>query len=204
MNEWPQTCSADDYAKKYLSEERRRQRAASRCDYDRDHDRDRDDAHDLGWTIVEGASGLTVAGRGVVAAKEYETGDVIFVDTALMFAPRVAVRGNSPLCSVCYAAAAAAALVPCPRGCGLPVCRERCADRPEHREDCDYVRRLGPKIDDGRGWSLGVYNALAAVRSVSLKKSRYRHFLDVLQKKSANKPVFEVFIHLRVDTKKEI
>lgn len=166
-------CSADSLAKGYLSDERRR---SGRTEVDGSG----------GWTIAE--AGLTVAGRGVVATRDYGVGDVIFVDTALVVAPRVEARGRRPLCAACYAAVAVA--VACPRGCRLPVCDARCADRPEHSRDCLYVRGLRPKPGDA--WSVGLYNALAAIRSVSLKDGRYARFLDVLQKRSTNRPVFEV------------
>lgn len=79
------------------------------------------------WTIVDGAESTAartvVAGRGVVATKDYGEGDVIFVDVPLIVSPRAVVRVDRerPVCPVCYATVTAA-VTECPGGCRLPVC----------------------------------------------------------------------------------
>lgn len=147
-------------------------------------------AEDCGWTIVTGPA--TVAGRGVVATKDYGVGDVIFTDAPLIVSPRVAVPAvtvATVVCSVCYAAAAAA--MGCPAGCGMPVCGPQCAGQAVHSTECRYVRRLRPKGE--RPWSVAVYNAIAPIRGLrAFRDGPYAFFLDVLQKKSSDKPAFEV------------
>ncbi|XP_025196722.1 SET domain-containing protein SmydA-8-like [Melanaphis sacchari] len=145
-----------------------------------------------GWTICGGSA--TVAGRGVVATQDYNTGDVIFVDVPLIITPRVISPDDntrSPVCPVCYTEVTTP--TGCPGGCRWPVCGRQCADRPEHREECRYVRKLRPKIkNDGQTWSIGIYNAITAVRGLSIRNSEYKYFLDVLQKKLSEKLTFEV------------
>lgn len=152
---------------------------------------------DPGWTI---ATTAVVAGRGVVATKDYCPGDVIFVDAPLIVSPRVVV-GGSPVvvCPVCYAAAAAAA-TGCPAGCGWPVCGKLCASRPEHSAECRYVRLLRPGTADDKSWSVGVYNAVAPVRGLlTFRDGPHGCFLDVLQQKSTLRPVFEVYTFMGVN-----
>ncbi|CAI6359665.1 unnamed protein product [Macrosiphum euphorbiae] len=145
-----------------------------------------------GWTISTGSE--TVAGRGVVATRDYSVGDVIFVDVPLIVSPRALGTdgtGSWPVCAVCYSEMTTP--TGCPGGCRLPVCGRQCADRPEHRDECRYVRQLRPKTkSDGQTWSVGIYNAITAVRGLSIKDGKYRFFLDVLQKKSTDKLTFEV------------
>ncbi|XP_027843219.2 SET domain-containing protein SmydA-8-like [Aphis gossypii] len=146
-----------------------------------------------GWTICAGSA--TVAGRGVVATRDYNAGDVIFVDVPLIVSPRaIGPDGTgSPVCPVCYAAVTTP--IGCPGGCRWPVCGRQCADRPEHRDECRYVRQLRPKVtnkSDGQTWSVGIYNAITAVRGLSIRRGEYKYFLDVLQKKLTERPTFEV------------
>lgn len=148
-----------------------------------------------GWTISTGSG--TVAGRGVVATRDYSVGEVIFVDVPLIVSPRAMVANctGSPVCTICYAVL----MKPtgCPGGCLLPVCGHQCADRPEHQDECRYIRKLRPKtMSDGQTWSMGIYNALTAVRGLSIRDGGYKYFLDVLQKKVTDKPMFEVFLIL--------
>lgn len=145
-------------------------------------------AENRGWTIGTGSA--AVAGRGVVATKDYGVGDVIFTDVPLIVSPRVAVPATAAvICSVCYAAAAA--VVGCPAGCGMPVCGPRCAGLPVHSAECRYVRRLRPKGE--RPWSVAVYNAIAPIRGLrAFRDGPYGFFLDVLQKKSSDTLAFEV------------
>lgn len=157
------------------------------------------DVGDLGWTIMgAGDSAVTVvAGRGIVATRDYSVGEVIFVDGPLIVSPRVIAPGRTtavpgPICPVCYASAVVAQSIRvCPGGCGLPVCGPRCADSSEHEAECRYVRQLRPGT--AGTWSVGVYNAVAPIRGrLVLKNGPYQRFRDVLQKKSGNEPVFEV------------
>lgn len=144
-----------------------------------------------GWTVVAADDdGTVAAGRGLVATKDYGPGDVIFVDTPLIVSPRVTGPASPPpVCPVCYETATASA--GCPGGCGWPVCGRHCAQRPGHADECRYVRSLGPKT--GGGWSVGLYNGIVAVRALTvLKAGPYERFLDILQKKSTDRPVFEV------------
>jgi hypothetical protein len=84
----------------------------------------------------------------------------------------------------------------CPGGCQWPVCGSKCANRPEHQDECRYVRQLRPKTkSDGQTWSVGIYNAITAVRGLSIKHGEYEYFLDVLQKKLTKKLTFEVFFN---------
>lgn len=153
-----------------------------------DHDDDDDDNDD---------APSVVAGRGIVATRDHGVGEVIFVDVPLIVSPRAVQRrqpqqGPAAVCPVCYGPPATAA--GCPAGCRLPVCGRRCADAPGHLNECRYVRGLGPGPgpDDG-WWSAGVYNAIAPVRGLlTLKDGPYRCFLDMLQKKATDKPMFEV------------
>ncbi|XP_026818652.1 SET domain-containing protein SmydA-8-like [Rhopalosiphum maidis] len=144
-----------------------------------------------GWTICAGSA--TVAGRGVVATRDYNAGDVIFVDVPLIVSPRTISPDctGSPVCPVCYAVVTKP--TGCPGGCQWPVCGSKCANRPEHRDECRYIRQLHPKTkSDGQTWSVGIYNAITAVRGLSIKHGEYEYFLDVLQKKLTEKFTFEV------------
>ncbi|XP_022168889.1 protein msta-like [Myzus persicae] len=144
-----------------------------------------------GWTISTGTA--TVAGRGIVATRDYSVGDVIFVDVPLIISPRAMGTDStgSPVCPVCYDILITA--IGCPGGCQWPVCGRQCADSPEHRDECRYVRKLRPKTkSDGQTWSVGIYNAITAVRGLSIRDGEYKYFLDVLQKKLTDKKMFEV------------
>lgn len=166
----------------------------------------RSDCAGDGWTIGcsggdsdngdEGSSSV-VAGRGIVATRNHSVGEVIFVDTPLIVSPRAVQRrhpqlGLTAVCPVCYGPPAAATANGCPAGCQLPVCGQRCADQPDHSGECRYLQRLGPVTDNDGRWLTGVYNAIAPVRGLlALKDGPYRCFLDILQKKYTEKPVFE-------------
>lgn len=191
----------DGFAKKYLHENAR---CFSRADTAGDCTTTVRDSQYFGWTIAaarDDGTSAVVAGRGMVATRDYGEGDVIFVDTPLIVSPKVIVGADdSPVCSVCYtvitssSAADQSTLVTpcCPGGCRSPVCGRTCADRPEHFDECRYVRQLCP-ISPNRTWSVGVYNAIAPVRGlISTSNGPYKCFLDMLQKKSTTKPVFEV------------
>lgn len=150
----------------------------------------------VGWTIRAGCAVL--AGRGVVATKDYGEGDVIFVDAPLIVSPRVLLAGggdqspNTPVCPVCYGAPARVSAVrPCPDGCRLPVCSKQCSSDPVHADECRYVRLLRPRTDRSP-WSVGIYNAVTAIRGLAVNRGRYKYFLDILQKKSTDRPAFEV------------
>ncbi|XP_050438307.1 SET domain-containing protein SmydA-8-like [Adelges cooleyi] len=153
-----------------------------------------DGRDNAGWTI-SAANGTTVAGRGLVAVRDYAPGDVIFADAPLLTSPRVllADEDKRPMCAVCYRDDEP--LRGCPGGCGWPVCDVVCARSATHTRECEYMRRLRPKVvhRDDAGWTVGLYNAIAAVRGlVALKKGPFGFFLNVLQKKSTDKPVLEV------------
>lgn len=158
------------------------------------------------WMIANsGNDSAVIAGRGVIATRNYDIGDVIFVDKPLFVSPRVITPSTAghPICPVCYAATASST---CLGGCQWPVCSVKCSDHPDHVDECRYVQKLLPKsstVDSKYNFndSISVYNGITPVKSVRLyKNNEYKFFIDVLQKKSTNKPAFEVgvFLLLRI------
>lgn len=175
------------YAKKYLSE---------RCGVN---------VCDNGWTIANGGKdSAVIAGRGLIATRNYSAGDMIFVDKPLFVSPRVITPSTAGrrVCPVCYAATTSST---CLGGCRWPVCSVKCAGHPDHVDECRYVRTLLPKSStvDGKDHfneSVSAYNGITPVKSViSLRKSEYKLFIDILQKKSTKNPVFEVPIYMNIN-----
>ncbi|KAK2581203.1 hypothetical protein KPH14_008002 [Odynerus spinipes] len=124
------------------------------------------------WTIGYSSSG----GRGMFATRDIEAGELIFVDNAVLIAPR-----NSetclPLCVSCYKNECP--LFPCDRGCGLPICSQTCEDSKYHVDhECVYLRKLEPT--SGSTWSRELLRALLVVRATSLDQDQ-RDLLAVLQ-----------------------
>lgn len=115
-------------------------------------------------------------GRGLFATRDIEQGELIFVDNALLISPRNSEK-YLPLCVSCYKNECP--LFPCDRGCGLPICSQRCEDSKEHiYHECEYLRKLEPIC--GTTWSMDLLRALLAVRAISLDDEQ-RDILAVFQ-----------------------
>ncbi|XP_050530308.1 SET domain-containing protein SmydA-8-like isoform X2 [Daktulosphaira vitifoliae] len=147
------------------------------------------DSSDMdGWTVSEN----TVAGRGLIATKNYNPGEVIFMDVPLIKSPRVLLNNEANknlICAVCFQNGP---LQACSGGCRWPVCNTKCAKSKLHTVECAYIRCLRPNSSSSE-WSIGLYNAVAAVRGLTMfKEGSYNYFYNTLQKNTTVKPVFEV------------
>lgn len=106
-------------------------------------------------------------GRGLIATKDIEAGELIFADVPLVVGP----RGRDkylPLCTACYKTGCP--LFSCDRGCGLPICSTQCETSPQHENDCSRISAWKPTC--GSSWSVDILRALVPIRALALDDER--------------------------------
>ncbi|KAK3927128.1 SET domain-containing protein SmydA-8, isoform A [Frankliniella fusca] len=141
------------------------------------------------WEIVRSPLG----GRGVVATRDLQPGDLVLVDPPLTLGPRAASDPNTPaVCVGCLRPRAPARLRACPRGCRLPVCASGrgCEDAAGHQGECALLRRWGVRGDAAQ-WSEALLRGSAAVRCLALPPDQ-REILASMQSHHGRQHAFEV------------
>ncbi|XP_063236735.1 SET domain-containing protein SmydA-8-like [Bacillus rossius redtenbacheri] len=104
-----------------------------------------------------------ISGRGLVATRDLQAGDLVLVDGPLVLAPRASPR-SPPLCAACHRGGVP--LQACAAGCGLPLCA-RCDRSPAHRPECSALLAWrGGKV--AGSWSPCLLWVLGAVRCLGL------------------------------------
>ncbi|KAE8736602.1 hypothetical protein FOCC_FOCC017943, partial [Frankliniella occidentalis] len=140
------------------------------------------------WEIIQSPLG----GRGVVATRDLQPGDLVLVDPPLTLGPRASSDLNTPaVCVGCLQSRAPAQLRACPRGCRLPVCvRRGCEDADGHQGECALLRHWGVKGDAGQ-WSETLLRGSAAVRCLALPPEQ-REIMASMQSHHGRQHSFEV------------
>ena len=114
------------------------------------------------WTVKYSKLG----GRGLFATRDFQQGELIFIDAPLIIGPRC-YKKYLPMCVNCYKVDCP--LFSCDRGCGLPVCSNECENSPDHiRLECDYLKSLKPTC--GSMWSTDLLQTVVPIRSLSLSE----------------------------------
>lgn len=88
---------------------------------------------DQGWKV----SKSEIAGKGILATRNFNPGDIIFVDHPLIVGPR-SVPDQQPICVGCYTREN---LKLCSKGCFLYVCNQ-CVNNDVHAFECEYLKNL--------------------------------------------------------------
>lgn len=124
--------------------------------------------HDNTWKITKSQ----IAGKGIIATKHLNAGDVIFIDHPLVIGPR-SVTDQQPICVGCYKSEN---LKPCSKGCFLSICSTPCENSDFHSFECDYLRGLRIKSENGsRSKILRVLTPLRCLTFDNVKKEIINH-----------------------------
>ncbi|XP_034951978.1 SET domain-containing protein SmydA-8-like [Chelonus insularis] len=128
--------------------------------------------NDQAWTV--GYSKL--GGRGLFATRDIQKGEIIFIDKALITGPRC-YKKYLPMCINCYKSGCT--LFPCDKGCGLPICSDKCENSKNHSEaECKYLQKWKPIC--GSMWSMDLLQAVVPIRSLTLSESQ-REVVNALE-----------------------
>jgi hypothetical protein len=131
-----------------------------------------------------------LGGRGLVATRDITAGEVVFYDAPLVVGPRAGVC-CPPVCVGCHVGSDS--LVPCSRGCGLPVCSAQCESVSHHRLECDKLRSWGVRTNGS--WSQELLRASVPVRCLTLSPLK-RQVLQCLQSNNGPQHAFEVSLRV--------
>lgn len=134
------------------------------------------------WVLAQSPLG----GRGIVAARDIAAGELVFYDAPLVLGPRAGVH-CPPVCAGCLQGPEA--LLPCSRGCGLPVCSSQCETDPLHRFECQKLRNWGVRTNGS--WSHELLRASTPVRCLALSPVK-KQVLQCLQSHGGSQHAFEV------------
>ena len=134
------------------------------------------------WSLASSPLG----GRGVVAKKDIQPGELVFYDPPLVVGPRAGAN-CPPVCAGCHEGLKD--LVSCTRGCGLPVCSVQCETSVRHRYECEKLRSWGVK-NEGK-WSAELLRATMPIRCLALSPLQ-RRVLECLQAHVGSQHAFEV------------
>ena len=135
------------------------------------------------WTLAPSPLG----GRGVLATRDIQAGELIFYDVPLVLGPRAGVF-CPPVCAGCHEGSKD--LAPCSRGCGLPVCSVQCESVARHQHECEKLRNWGVHKGE-KTWSSELLRALTPVRCLALSQLQ-RRVLECLQSHEGSQHAFEV------------
>lgn len=118
---------------------------------------------ELGWTIGKSE----ISGKGVIATKCYQPGDIIFIDYPMVVGPRS--YPNLPLvCVVCYCVEN---LRSCSRNCSLPVCSALCENDERHNFECFYLSGLISKsTSNAANRNLELVKSVTPIRCLKFDK----------------------------------
>ncbi|XP_065203378.1 SET domain-containing protein SmydA-8-like [Planococcus citri] len=94
---------------------------------------------DPGWKV----SKSQIGGKGILATRNFNPGDIIFKDHPLIVGPR-SIPDQKPICVGCYKNEN---LKLCSKGCRLNVCNQ-CANNDVHFFECDYLKKLRYKDEN--------------------------------------------------------
>lgn len=142
-----------------------------------------DDGSAWPWVVAQSPLG----GRGVIATRDIAAGELVFYDVPLVLGPRAGLR-CPPLCVGCHQGSEA--LVPCSRGCGLPVCSTLCEVDGHHVFECQKLRSWGVRANCS--WSEELLRSVIPVRCLSLSPVK-RQVLQCLQGHCGPEHAFEVW-----------
>lgn len=142
-----------------------------------------DDSSAWPWVVAQSPLG----GRGVIATRDIAAGELVFYDVPLVLGPRAGLR-CPPLCVGCHQGSEA--LVPCSRGCGLPVCSTLCEVGSHHVFECQKLSSWGVRANCS--WSEELLRSVIPVRCLSLSPVK-RQVLQCLQSHCGPEHAFEVW-----------
>ena len=149
------------------------------------------------WTLAPSSLG----GRGIVANRDIEEGEVVFYDVPLVLGPRAGIH-CPPVCAGCHEGPKD--LAPCSRRCGLPVCSVQCESAKRHRYECEKLRSWG--VHKSETWFSEILRALTPIRCLALSPFQ-RRLLECLQSHVGSQHAFEVntfiifcFYEVKLDT----
>jgi len=142
-----------------------------------------DDSSTRPWVVAQSPLG----GRGVIATRDIAAGELVFYDVPLVLGPRAGLR-CPPLCVGCHQGSET--LVPCSRGCGLPVCSTLCEVGSHHVFECQKLRSWGVRTNCL--WSEELLRSVIPVRCLSLSPVK-RQVLQCLQSHCGPEHAFEVW-----------
>ncbi|CAG0896557.1 unnamed protein product [Darwinula stevensoni] len=99
-------------------------------------------------------------GRYLVATKDLEPGEVIFMDEPLVVGP---VQGGTAMCLGCYKRVTQLSWASCHR-CNMPLCSVACEDSEQHLLECSFM-----SVQKKRKFTLDLYSYVTILRAVILK-----------------------------------
>lgn len=141
---------------------------------------------ELGWII----SKSKISGKGIIATKNFFSGDVIFKDCPMVVGPRSSAN-MEPICIACYKSRT---LRPCSRGCFLPVCSTCCENSEVHKFECLYFSTINrSKNNNCAGWSSELIRTVTPVRCLQFD-ALLKEIVHYLHKISGPNQGFEVII----------
>lgn len=123
-------------------------------------------------------------GRGIFAAKDIQTGDVIFIDSPIISGPRAGINMKMH-CIICTRTLNIRA---CSKGCGLPICSMECEQNLNHLRECEYIRDHGGNFSE---ISSNLFRSLVPLRGLLLE-AKQKELLHSLCKHIHDKHGFEV------------
>lgn len=125
-------------------------------------------ADEIGWKI----SKSRIAGRGIIATRNFNPGDIVFIDHPMIIGPR-SVPDQEPICVGCYESKN---LNLCSKGCFLNVCSVQCENSQIHSFECDYLRKLVIKNENNNSSEIArVLTPLRCLTFDNVKKEIVNH-----------------------------
>lgn len=124
------------------------------------HDGSIPTADELVWDI-EHREGY---GRCMIAKRDIEVNELIFIDRPLLIGPRVN-NYDKIFCVSCYKVLPKLKL--CAAKCKFPVCDD-CVDSKSHRRECELIRSWGLRNENR--YSKHLFRALTVIRGLLLSK----------------------------------
>lgn len=143
-----------------------------------------DHRYDFGWIV----SNSQISGKGIIARKQYNPGDIIFIDYPMVVGPRENINVQ-PSCVQCYTTKN---LRPCSKGCLLPVCSLACENEEMHLFECIYLRKKNRNRNlNNENYSIDLIRSLTPLRCLKFDKLM-KKIINNLHKLSGPQQCFEV------------
>lgn len=129
---------------------------------------DENSKQNLSWRI----DNSPLEGRGVFATRDIQVGEIIFKNSPLIVGPRAGVSAKLH-CVICLKISN---LMPCTKGCGLPVCSFECEQNLNHFKECEFIKNHNGNMSE---ISIELFRSLTPLRALLMEASQQKLLLSL-------------------------